>query len=36
MSKLICIDPGHGGDDPGACASGAREKDITLHIGLQL
>lgn len=36
MTKLICIDPGHGGYDPGACANGAREKDITLHIGLQL
>ncbi|MGB8954938.1 MAG: N-acetylmuramoyl-L-alanine amidase [Tumebacillaceae bacterium] len=37
MSKqIICIDPGHGGYDPGAVASGAREKDITLQIGLQL
>jgi len=36
MSKVICIDPGHGGYDPGACAQGAREKDITLQIGLQL
>ena len=34
--KIICIDPGHGGYDPGACAQRAREKDITLHIGLQL
>jgi len=34
--KIICIDPGHGGYDPGACAGGVREKDITLHIGLQL
>lgn len=34
--KIICIDPGHGGYDPGAVAGGAREKDITLHIGLQL
>ena len=37
MTKtIICIDPGHGGYDPGACAQGAREKDITLRIGLQL
>ena len=37
MSKtIICIDPGHGGYDPGAVAGGAREKDITLQIGLQL
>jgi N-acetylmuramoyl-L-alanine amidase len=34
--RIICIDPGHGGYDPGACAGGAQEKDITLHIGLQL
>lgn len=36
MPKLICIDPGHGGYDPGAVAQGVREKDITLKIGLQL
>ncbi|KEO81679.1 N-acetylmuramoyl-L-alanine amidase family protein [Tumebacillus flagellatus] len=36
MSKLICLDPGHGGYDPGATANGAQEKDITLHIALQL
>ena len=34
--KIICIDPGHGGYDPGAVSRGAKEKDITLHIGLQL
>lgn len=28
--KTICLDPGHGGSDPGACAEGVREKDITL------
>jgi N-acetylmuramoyl-L-alanine amidase len=29
--KVVVIDPGHGGKDPGAiAASGAREKDITL------
>ncbi|MBL0387938.1 N-acetylmuramoyl-L-alanine amidase [Tumebacillus sp. ITR2] len=36
MTKLICLDPGHGGYDPGAVHGDAREKDITLHIGLQL
>src|SRR3569833_1092910 len=34
--RIICIDPGHGGYDPGAVAQGAREKDITLRIGLRL
>lgn len=33
---IICIDPGHGGRDPGACAQGAQEKDIVLKISLQL
>jgi len=26
----ICLDPGHGGKDPGACGPGYREKDIVL------
>lgn len=30
----ICIDPGHGGTDPGAVGNGLREKDITLAISL--
>lgn len=30
--KTICLDPGHGGKDPGACAGGEREKDITLKV----
>lgn len=30
--KIICIDPGHGGSDPGACAGGEREKDIALKV----
>ena len=32
MSKIIVIDPGHGGQDPGAVANGLREKDLTLDI----
>ena len=38
MMKLkICIDPGHGGRDPGAIgSSGLRESDVTLSIGLKL
>jgi N-acetylmuramoyl-L-alanine amidase len=32
----VCLDPGHGGYDPGACGNGLQEKDITLEIALQL
>ncbi|MDQ7095934.1 N-acetylmuramoyl-L-alanine amidase, partial [Desulfosporosinus sp. PR] len=32
----LCLDPGHGGYDPGACGNGLREKDITLDICLRL
>ncbi|MED3650597.1 N-acetylmuramoyl-L-alanine amidase [Heyndrickxia sporothermodurans] len=32
MSKIVVIDPGHGGKDPGACANGLKEKDIVLKI----
>lgn len=32
----IFIDPGHGGNDPGAVGNGLREKDITLAISLKL
>lgn len=36
MTKfLVCIDPGHGGHDPGAVGNGLREKDIVLDIGLR-
>ncbi len=31
----VCIDPGHGGKDPGAVGNGLQEKDITLHIALE-
>lgn len=32
MSKLIVIDPGHGGKDPGAVAYGLREADVVLKL----
>ena len=36
-AKCIVIDPGHGGDDPGATgASGVLEKDVTLSVSLEL
>ncbi|HMM20647.1 MAG TPA: N-acetylmuramoyl-L-alanine amidase [Selenomonadales bacterium] len=28
----ICIDPGHGGSDPGACGNGLRECDVALVV----
>lgn len=34
--KLICIDAGHGGQDPGATADKINEKDIALLIALKL
>ncbi len=34
---IVAIDPGHGGEDPGAIgAAGTREKDVTLAIALAL
>lgn len=32
MTKIICVDAGHGGSDPGACANGLRECDIALSV----
>ncbi|MAE28086.1 MAG: hypothetical protein CMJ87_03750 [Planctomycetes bacterium] len=32
----VCIDPGHGGADPGASGFGHNEKDIVLDVGLRL
>ncbi|OLN32347.1 N-acetylmuramoyl-L-alanine amidase family protein [Desulfosporosinus metallidurans] len=32
----VCLDPGHGGYDPGAEGNGLREKDITLDVCLKL
>ncbi len=36
INKVIVIDPGHGGADPGAKNSGLQEKDINLDISLRL
>jgi len=32
---LICIDPGHGGPDPGAVGGGIEEEDLTLDVSLK-
>ena len=34
--KVVCIDPGHGGKDPGCHGDNAKEKDVALSIGLKL
>ena len=34
--KLVVVDPGHGGKDPGTAANSVREKDVNLAIGLEL
>ncbi len=34
--RTVVIDPGHGGNDPGAVAGGIREKDLVLAVGLRL
>ncbi|NLX24200.1 MAG: hypothetical protein GXY55_21335 [Phycisphaerae bacterium] len=31
----LCIDPGHGGSDPGAVGNGLQEKDVNLSISLK-
>ncbi|UAL52030.1 N-acetylmuramoyl-L-alanine amidase [Metabacillus dongyingensis] len=33
LNKVIVLDPGHGGKDPGAIGNGLQEKDITLAVG---
>jgi N-acetylmuramoyl-L-alanine amidase len=35
-NRIIAIDPGHGGTDPGAVANGLREKDIVLGVSREL
>lgn len=34
--KIVCIDPGHGGKDPGAESGGVQEKDIALTVALKV
>ncbi len=34
--RIICLDPGHGGPQPGAVANGLRESDVNLRIALRL
>lgn len=34
--KIIVLDPGHGGDDPGAISNGYREKDIVFSVASEL
>ena len=36
MSKLICVDAGHGGDDSGAPGNGILEKNITLKVAKEV
>lgn len=36
MSKIICVDAGHGGDKTGARAEGVLEKDLALRYSLDL
>ncbi|KNZ69251.1 cell wall hydrolase/autolysin [Thermincola ferriacetica] len=36
MAKKLVIDPGHGGDDPGALGYGLQEKNIAFDIALKL
>ncbi|TWH46316.1 N-acetylmuramoyl-L-alanine amidase [Sporomusa sp. KB1] len=33
---IVCLDPGHGGSDPGACGNGLRECDINLIVALKV
>lgn len=32
---VVCLDPGHGGHDPGAVGNGLQEKDVVLQIALK-
>lgn len=35
-TRIVAVDPGHGGPDPGATRGDLREKDITLELALDL
>lgn len=35
MLKRVVLDPGHGGNDPGACANGLKEKELNLVVALK-
>lgn len=34
--KIICIDPGHGGKDPGATGGGVQEKAVVLNVAKKI
>lgn len=34
--RVVCIDPGHGGKDPGCHGDSAKEKDVALAVALKL
>ena len=36
VNKIVCVDVGHGGKDPGALFDGMQEKDIVLDISLEM
>ncbi|CAN5162924.1 hypothetical protein BH11CYA1_BH11CYA1_08180 [soil metagenome] len=36
LGKVILVDPGHGGNDPGAISGGVQEKSMTLNVSLLL
>lgn len=36
MSKIVCLDAGHGGKDPGACANAIKEKDFALDMVVRI
>lgn len=35
-SMLVYLDPGHGGDEPGAISGGIKEKDLNLKVALKI
>ena len=34
--KIVCIDPGHGGKDPGATGGGVQEKAVVLNVAKKI